>query len=340
MAFTMARLSLHSLGQISRITSSYGVHQSLCVASLSNKCLSQTATANTVDSQVPPSSIPNASGTDSGVSSLPQFFQRLHDRFEESSGLVGLVHLKDAVQRASEKFDESTHQVATCRRTVTLAQTAHDQAHKKHVSLLMRRDEWNADDAQAFVSITSDEVTTRQELLSAQEALKQAEHFSMQCQHAYMDIMRQRYHEEQLWQDKWRLLGTYGTWSLIGINTLVFVVGQYAMQRREMNRLHHMEQLLLQRYPKESDDQGTTAEVKIPNVTKVEEANGSALDDKDDFSSKSVVIPEDVAAAKSAWLDKDFVTVLYGVPFHTPSIALGAVVSASLIVMVSLFHRR
>jgi She9 / Mdm33 family len=289
--------------------------------------------ANPVDHLPAPSSLPGAASTPES-SSVSKFLQRLQSLFEESSGLVELVHLKNAVQRGSEKFDASINRVAKCRETVALAQKAHDQAHKKHVSLLMRREEWKAEDAQAFVAITAEEVTARQALLSAQEALKQAENFSMQCQHAYMDMMRQRYHEEQLWQEKWRLLGTYGTWSLIGINTLAFVLGQF----REMNRLHHMEQLLLQRYPGELDDQRTAAECQTPSVVKEEEGLGSASADKEEGTSERDMPGH--PARMAVRLDDEFATVLYGVPLHAPSMALGAAVSACLIIVLSLFHRR
>ena len=169
---------------------------------------------------------------------------RLQSLLEESSGLTALTVLKQQVQDASDRFDQATTAMAAARQQVKVAQSSHEQAHKKHVSLLMRRDEWSADDAQSFVNMTALEVNTRQALLDAQSALQRSEAEALQCQHAYMDVMRRRYHEEQLWQDKWRLLGTYGTWSLIGINTIVFVVGQYFMEARERKRMNHMEETL------------------------------------------------------------------------------------------------
>eukprot|EP00562_Extubocellulus_spinifer_P018890 CAMPEP_0178601730 /NCGR_PEP_ID=MMETSP0697-20121206/34548_1 /TAXON_ID=265572 /ORGANISM="Extubocellulus spinifer, Strain CCMP396" /LENGTH=146 /DNA_ID=CAMNT_0020239817 /DNA_START=1 /DNA_END=439 /DNA_ORIENTATION=- len=38
-----------------------------------------------------------------------------------------------------------------------------------------------------------------------------------------MDAMRKRYHEEQIWNDRWRVLGVYGTWGLIALNSVLFL---------------------------------------------------------------------------------------------------------------------
>ncbi|CAB9496761.1 expression protein 9 homolog, mitochondrial [Seminavis robusta] len=273
-------------------------------------------------------------------------FQRLHSLFEESSGMMELTKLKDKVQEASGHFDEATNMVQQCRETVAEAQTAHDQAHKKHVSLLMRREEWSAEDAQDFVQMTAVEVTTRQALLNAQNSLKQAEQRAVQCQHSYMDIMRQRYHEEQMWQDKWRLLGTYGTWSLIAINTMVFVVGQYFTQAREMKRLKHMEELLLLNKSQNPSDPTITPEEKKadssllvePSVESDQVAKESkdTADTVDHTSTQQQTIP----VSSRRGLDDDVTVELFGLSLHTPSLALGAAVSASLLIVVSLFSRR
>jgi hypothetical protein len=52
-----------------------------------------------------------------------------------------------------------------------------------------------------------------------------------------MDALRHKYQEEQAWQDRWRVLGTFGTWGLIGLNSLVFLASQVLFYRREARRL-------------------------------------------------------------------------------------------------------
>jgi hypothetical protein len=59
-----------------------------------------------------------------------------------------------------------------------------------------------------------------------------------------MNRMRRRYHEEQIWQDQWRVLGTYGTWSLIVLNSCVFLGSQYFLRMRENARMKAIEELI------------------------------------------------------------------------------------------------
>merc|ERR1719215_1139114 len=68
-----------------------------------------------------------------------------------------------------------------------------------------------------------------------------------------MDTVRTRYHEEQIWQDKWRVVSTYGTWLLIGMNSILFLGGQYMNRVREDQRVQRLSAIvvdILQTYDK------------------------------------------------------------------------------------------
>lgn len=279
-------------------------------------------------------------------SSLEKMLKYAQDMIEESSGFLEIEKLKTSVQEASAKFDEATQRVSASRLQLAEAQKAHDQAHKKHVSLLMRREEWSAEDAASFVNITSVEVNARQALMEAQELLRRSEDQAIQCQHLYMDVMRQRYHEEQLHQDKWRLFGTYGTWSLIGINTLVFLVGQYRAERREIKRLNNMEELLI-RSQGEVVSAITTAVASPPPTAEEHDKDAAARADADENTQKSGPgVPSESRIEpttdkfekpkKSPLLDAD----ILGFAVHTPSVALGAAVTASCVVIAALLSGR
>jgi len=308
----------------------------------------------------PPPSSPSSSASSSTIESsmttskslLTNALKQMQDIVEESSGLSELTHLKQKVQDASTQFDVATKRVAELRDAATQAQKAHELAHKKHVSLLMRRDDWNADDAQAFVSITSDEVMTRQALLEVQDGLRRAEDAAINGQHLYMDAMRQRYHEEQMWQDKWRLFGTYGTWSLIGINTLVFLGGQYSKEKREMRRLQHMEALLIQ----SQEEAATRTDESLKKYAMLTGSSSSAGGgaDADSGSNGNAQITdegEDKRSEETGSYDKharDSHSDAKASPqsftglsnLHAPSVALGAAISVSLVLVVSLLSSR
>lgn len=46
-----------------------------------------------------------------------------------------------------------------------------------------------------------------------------------------------RYHEEQIWSDKIRRMSTWGTWGLMGVNVLLFLIFQVAVEPWRRRRL-------------------------------------------------------------------------------------------------------
>ena len=176
-------------------------------------------------------------------------FDRLYSSWAEFSGEVELNRLKTAVTECSTRFDDAVRLVSTKRVEVDDADRLHDETQKRYSQLMMKRDQWDAADASYFVQVTSEEVQGRQRLQSTRESLRKAEDDAGRYQRDYMDAMRQRYHEEQMWQEKWRVAGTFGTWTLIGLNSIIFTGGQYFHIRREKDRLQSIEDLINSRIP-------------------------------------------------------------------------------------------
>ena len=177
-------------------------------------------------------------------SSEPSLFDRLKTLYNESSGENELSLLKQHVTTASRQFDDAVRSVQTARLALEKVTSTYDDVNKRHSALLMRRDQWDADDATSFATLTAEEVQARKALAAAREALRKAEDDVSSRQVDYIDAMRRRYHEEQIWQDRWRVLGTYGTWTLIGLNSVIFLGGQFFHYRREATRLKRIEDLI------------------------------------------------------------------------------------------------
>jgi len=89
-------------------------------------------------------------------------------------------------------------------------------------------------------------VRIRNELEGVKEELATLESEQSSRMNEYMDALRRRYHEEQLWQDKWGVYSTYGTWGLIVLNSVVFLASQYLWRARESRRMKEVQELLKQ----------------------------------------------------------------------------------------------
>jgi She9 / Mdm33 family len=289
-------------------------------------------------------------------SQLDKLKERLVQTWDEHSGQRELEHLKRSVQQASMNFDVTVGDVVTCRSSVEDAQRAHDDAQKQLASLMMRREQWDGTDAALFVEYTSKEVKTRQALAEARNSLRKAEEDSSRCQREYMDVMRQRYHEEQMWQEKWRMLGTFGTWTLIGLNSFLFLGSQFFHQRREINRLKAIEQLIKDNLQTMQDtvssgqaEQIAIAEAAADSANKAMTANVEALAKQSERADKRKIISNQPSREPVDWMmlirNRDLKSVaaelgasaqetMKGV--HGPSVALGAAASTTLVVIVML----
>lgn len=289
-------------------------------------------------------------------SQLDKLKERLVQTWDEHSGQRELEQLKRSVQQASINFDLTVGDVVACRSNVENAQRAHDEAQKQLASLMMRREQWDGTDAAMFVEFTSKEVKTRQALAEARNSLRKAEEDSSRCQREYMDVMRQRYHEEQMWQEKWRMLGTFGTWTLIGLNSIVFLGSQFFHQRREVKRLKAIEQLIKDNLQTMQDtvssgqaEQIAIAEAAADSANKAMTANVEALAKQSERAKKQEIVSTQPSREPVDWINLmrnlDFKSVAAELGgsaqetvkgAHGPSVALGAATSAALVVIVML----
>lgn len=164
--------------------------------------------------------------------------------WNDRSGTTEVLHLKQQVSTKSQAFDEATIRVTNARRKLDDCTLQWERASGMHLQLLQRRESWTEEDAQQFATLVGKEVKHRTEMEQARTELASAESHLSSCQLDYMNAMRKRYHEEQIWQDQWRVLGTYGTWSLIVLNSFIFLASQAFHYRRENQKMKHMEDLV------------------------------------------------------------------------------------------------
>lgn len=103
--------------------------------------------------------------------------------------------------------------------------------------LLQRKHAWTPTDLERFTSLyRSDHANERAET-EAQEALMAAEREAEETTALLSKNILTRYHEEQIWSDKIRRMSTWGTWGLMGVNVLLFLIFQVAVEPWRRKRL-------------------------------------------------------------------------------------------------------
>mmetsp|Transcript_10646 Transcript_10646/g.25622 ORF Transcript_10646/g.25622 Transcript_10646/m.25622 type:complete len:540 (+) Transcript_10646:82-1701(+) len=190
-----------------------------------------------------PRKTPTKTNATDGVA-LAEYYDRIFRFWSERSGTSEILALKESVNEAGTAFDSASAAVTTKRRNLDEALRKWERASGQHMQLLQRRESWTPEDAQRFADFVALEITSRSELEQARHDLGRSEELLTKSQLDYINKMRRRYHEEQIWQDQWRVLGTYGTWTLIVLNSCVFLSSQYYQRRRERDRTETIERLI------------------------------------------------------------------------------------------------
>ena len=192
------------------------------------------------------SSPPPSSASSSYSISLPAWLTHYLAIWEQQSGTHEILQLKQNVNTSSLEFDTKQQQVTQARQTVDKALQSFEACQLKHTRLLQTRDRWTSLEANEFAKILEEEVQVRSELEVARKDLALLEQAQLDIMHRYMSDLRIRYQEEQLWQDKWRVYSTYGTWGLIVLNSIVFMCSQYMVRVRENRRMKEIQESIRQ----------------------------------------------------------------------------------------------
>lgn len=92
--------------------------------------------------------------------------------------------------------------------------------------LLQRKHAWSSADLERFTLLYRNDHTNEVSENETQEALSAAERESEEATAQLTKNILSRYHEEQVWSDKIRRMSTWGTWGLMGVNVLLFLIFQ------------------------------------------------------------------------------------------------------------------
>lgn len=199
--------------------------------------------------QSQPQSTPELpSESDSRRTALSQNFSHFMDTLQ-SRVLVASQTLNDLTgYSAIEAFKAHNAQLET---DLAAAQQTlrHARAHYKAVNaqrastqrevttLLARKDTWSPTDLERFTTLYRQDHELETAVQEASGALTEAEAEEARLSQALNNGILRRYHEEQIWSDRIRRQSTWGTWGLMGVNVLLFLVLQFVAEPWKRNRL-------------------------------------------------------------------------------------------------------
>ncbi|KAK1752230.1 Mdm33 family-domain-containing protein [Echria macrotheca] len=116
--------------------------------------------------------------------------------------------------------------------------TSHRAATQREVTtLLARKDTWSPPDLERFTTLYRLDHELEAQVAAASAELTGAEADDARLAAELNAGILKRYHEEQIWSDRIRRQSTWGTWGLMGVNVLLFLVLQFVAEPWRRARL-------------------------------------------------------------------------------------------------------
>lgn len=119
----------------------------------------------------------------------------------------------------------------------TLAISQRSSSQREVNELLQRKHAWTPNDLERFTELYRSDHANEQAETAAQENLLTTERCAEEAAARLSASILARYHEEQIWSDKIRRMSTWGTWGLMGVNVLLFLVFQIGVEPWRRKRL-------------------------------------------------------------------------------------------------------
>ena len=123
------------------------------------------------------------------------------------------------------------------REAYSAAITQRSASQREVNELLQRKHAWTPNDLERFTALYRSDHANEQAESAAQENLAAEERQAEEAAGKLSKSILARYHEEQIWSDKIRRMSTWGTWGLMGVNVLLFLVFQIGVEPWRRKRL-------------------------------------------------------------------------------------------------------
>ncbi|KAJ3298926.1 sensitivity to high expression protein she9 [Borealophlyctis nickersoniae] len=178
---------------------------------------------------------------DALVRSVSDAQQQLLNRVvPEVSSLLNTATGYNVVQDCKNRVIAKDAELNAARRRADNAKRAYEatieerrKCQKERSALLERKDSWVDTDVDRFTQLYRKDLSLEQnEAVAKQEYNKASEDFD-RCHREYLNEIRERYIEEQLYSDKIRKASTWWTWGLISLHFALFVIIQLVVEPRK-----------------------------------------------------------------------------------------------------------
>ncbi|CDO93016.1 unnamed protein product [Kluyveromyces dobzhanskii CBS 2104] len=153
------------------------------------------------------------------------------------TGYSSIQNLRNTIASLEEELKDTKTLVNEAKQTYQTAIEARSTSQKEVNELLQRKNSWSPADLDRFTQLYRDDTLNSQSEEKSKLKLAELESKEEELSTNLYRAILTRYHEEQIWSDKIRRTSTWGTFILMGVNILFFVVFQLLLEPWKRRRL-------------------------------------------------------------------------------------------------------
>lgn len=158
-------------------------------------------------------------------------------RLNDLTGYSGIESLRRTIEAQEALVQQTRSAVRTAKEAYSTAIKQRSASQREVNELLQRKHAWTPQDLERFTALYRSDHANEQAEIRAAEELAVAERAAEEAAAKLSRSILARYHEEQIWSDKIRRMSTWGTWGLMGVNVLLFVIFQVGVEPWRRKRL-------------------------------------------------------------------------------------------------------
>ncbi|KAI1379362.1 Mdm33 family-domain-containing protein [Hypoxylon crocopeplum] len=158
-------------------------------------------------------------------------------RINDLTGYSGIESLKTQISAVEANLAAAQAALHAARVAYKTAVSSRSATQREVTTLLARQKTWTPPDFERFTALYRQDYELEAAVVARAAELEDAEREAERLGRELSAGILSRYHEEQIWSDKIRRMSTWGTWGLMGVNVLLFLIFQFGAEPWRRRRL-------------------------------------------------------------------------------------------------------
>ncbi|KAI0458678.1 hypothetical protein F5B21DRAFT_401958 [Xylaria acuta] len=158
-------------------------------------------------------------------------------RINDLTGYSSIESLKSQISTLESDLHAAQSHLTATRSAYKTAVSDRASTQREVTTLLARQKTWTPVDFERFTTLYRQDYELEASVGERAAELEQAEREAERLGRELGAGILARYHEEQIWSDKIRRMSTWGTWGLMSVNILLFLLLQFGAEPWRRRRL-------------------------------------------------------------------------------------------------------